>query len=74
MNKTQKITILTMAAFAAVMFAGPIAMNSSFAGDYDGFFLFLFLHHHYHHYFFFGNEHHHHHDNLDAKLENTFGV
>jgi hypothetical protein len=71
MNKIQKITILTMTAFAAVMFAGRIDVNSAFAGDYDGFFLFL----HHHHHFFFGNEHHHHHhDNLDAKIENTFGV
>ncbi len=70
MNKTQKITVLTMAVFAAVMFAAPVSMNSAFAGDYDGFFF-----HHHHHHFFFGNEHHHHHhDNLDAKLENTFGV
>jgi hypothetical protein len=49
MNKTQKITVLVMVAFAAVMFAGPIAMNSgdnlAFAGG---------EHHHHHH-------HHHHH-------------
>jgi hypothetical protein len=55
MNKTQKITVLVMAAFAAVMFAGPIAMNSAFAGGDDD----DFHHHHHHHHFFFHHHHHH---------------
>jgi hypothetical protein len=56
-TKKQAIVLSVMAAFAAVMFAGPIAMNSSFAwsGDDDGFF-----HHHHHHFFFFHHHHHHH--------------
>ena len=56
MNKTQKITVLTMVAFAAVMFAGPIAMNS---GDNLAFahgkVIIIIKHHHFHH---------HHHSSL----------
>ncbi|HXT85235.1 MAG TPA: hypothetical protein VN704_13065 [Verrucomicrobiae bacterium] len=40
MNKTQKITIVTMAIFAALMFAGPLDMNygvdSAFASPFHG--------------------------------------
>ncbi len=57
MNKIQKITIVTMAVFAALMFAGPIAMNlgsdSAFAAHFHG-------HHHHHHGHHHGHHHHHH--------------
>jgi hypothetical protein len=49
MNKTQKITVLTMVVFAAVMFAAPVASSAFAGGDF---------HHHHHHHFHF----HHHHD------------
>ncbi len=62
MNKIQKITVLTMAVFAAVMFAAPVAMNFgdnlAFAGGHHD------DHHDHHH-------HHHHHDTSSPSSPRT---
>jgi hypothetical protein len=61
MNKTQKITVLTMVVFAAVMFAAPVAMNF---GDNLAFahgkVIIIIKHHHHHHHFHHHHFHHHH--------------
>jgi hypothetical protein len=36
MNKTKMITVAVMAVFAAIMFVGPIALNSVVALPHDG--------------------------------------
>jgi Ni/Co efflux regulator RcnB len=62
MNKTQKITVLTMAVFAAVMFAAPVAMNFgdnlAFASEHHD-------HHDHHHHHHHHEHHHHHHEHHD---------
>ncbi len=57
-SKKQSI-IAVMAVVAAVMFAGPIAMNSAFAWGGDDCGCGGWNHHHHHH--FWGWNHHHHH-------------
>jgi hypothetical protein len=59
-TKKQSI-IAVMAVFAAVMFAGPVAigLSANQASAWGGGDDFFFHHHHHHHFFFF---HHFHHD------------
>lgn len=57
--KKQASLILIVTAFAAIMFAGPIALNgvnSAFVYGED-----FFFDHHHHHHFFFNHHHRHHH-------------